>query len=109
MAMMLTTAVVGAMMVMTLALLVYSLAEKGLWDALIEKNETFPDQTGKPTQRITMRRVFQVFEGIDVLSIEVGEISQKQILNFSELHDKIVNLLPMEVKSIYALSRRCGR
>ncbi len=101
--------VMALMMVMTLALLIYSLAEKGLRDALIEKNETLPDQKGKPTQRITMRRVFQIFEGIDVLAIEVGDISQKQLLNFSELHDKIVNLLPSEVKSIYALSRRCGR
>lgn len=101
--------VMALMMVMTLALLVYSLAEKSLRDALVAKNETVPDQTGKPTQRITMRRVFQIFEGIDVLAIEINQVSQKQILNFSELHDKIVSLLPVEVKYIYALSRRCGR
>lgn len=101
--------VMALMMVMTLALLVYSLAEKSLRDALVEHDETVPDQKGKPTKRITMRRVFQVFEGIDVLSINMGKANQRQILNFSPLHDKIVNLLPMEVKSIYALSRRCGR
>jgi transposase len=101
--------IMALMMVMTLALLVYSLAEKSLRDALVENNETLPNQTGKPTQRITMRRVFQVFEGIDILSIDIGQGSQRQILNFNELHGKIVNLLPMEIKSIYALSRRCGR
>ena len=101
--------VMSLLMVMSLGLLVYSLAEKSLRDALIEKNETVPDQKGKPTQRITMRRIFQVFEGIDVLSINLGGSIQRQILNFTELHGKIVNLLPMEVKSIYALSRRCGR
>jgi transposase len=101
--------IMALMMVMTLGLLVYSLAEKALRDALVDNNETLPDQKGKPTQRITMRRVFQVFEGIDILSIDIGESRQRQILNFNELHDKIVNFLPMEVKSIYALSRRCGR
>ena len=52
--------IMALIMVMTLSLLVYSLAEKHLRDALIKTDQTLPDQKGKPTQRITMRRVFQV-------------------------------------------------
>lgn len=101
--------VMALLMVMTLGLLIYSLAEKHLRTALLEKNETLPDQKGKPTQRLTMRRVFQLFEGIDVLSIQLGENLQQQILNFTDLHDKIVQLLPIGVKSIYSLQGGCGR
>jgi hypothetical protein len=31
---------------------------------LVSRDEMLPDQTGKPTQHITMRRVFQVFETV---------------------------------------------
>jgi len=101
--------VMALLMVMTLGLLVYSLAERSLRAALVEKNETVPDQKGKPTQRITIRRVFQIFEGIDLLTIDNAGTRLQQILNFSELHGRIVNLLPEEVKTIYALPGGCGR
>ena len=34
---------------------------------LLARKESLPNQVGKPIQRPTMRRIFQVFEGIDVL------------------------------------------
>lgn len=36
----------------------------------LAKADTTPNQTGKPTQRPTMRWVFQLFTGIYVLLIE---------------------------------------
>lgn len=53
--------IMALLMVMTLSLLGYSLAEKELREKLKEKELTVPDQKGKPTQKITMRRVFQMF------------------------------------------------
>jgi len=50
-------------MIMGLALMVYSIAERKLREALEKAGETLPDQKGKPTKRPTIRRVFQVFEG----------------------------------------------
>ena len=101
--------IMALIMVMTLSLLVYSLAEKHLRDALIKTDQTLPDQKGKPTQRITMRRVFQVFEGLDILLIDLGHAVQRQLLNFKELHEQIIGLLPPEVKSVYGLQEGCGR
>ncbi len=46
------------LMVMTWGVLIYSLVERNLRTALTEKDETLPDQKGKPTQRATMRRIF---------------------------------------------------
>ena len=54
------------LMVMGLSLLVYSLAERSLRSELTRQGQTIPNQVGKPTQRPTLRRIFQVFEGIDL-------------------------------------------
>ena len=55
--------------IMVLCLLVYRLAEHRLRDQLAAHGQTLPSQTGKPSARPTMRWVFQLFEGIDVLTI----------------------------------------
>jgi hypothetical protein len=60
------------LMVMGLCLLIYALAEHHLRQQLLQQDQTIPDQKGKPTQRPTLRRVFQMFEGIHVLTIMVG-------------------------------------
>ena len=90
-------------MVMCLSLLVYSFAEHELRTALRKNNDVLPDQKGKPTQKITMRRVFQMFEGIDVLWIETGGPTQKFALNMNDIHHKIVSYLGEEVRKCYLL------
>ena len=61
--------IMALLMVMGLSLLVYALAERKLRTQLVTHDEHIPDQKGQPTQRPTMRRIFQMFEGIDVLLI----------------------------------------
>lgn len=95
--------IMGLMMVMTLSLLVYSLAERELREKLQSENESLPDQKGKPTQKITMRRVFQMFEGIDMLLIGEGESTQKAILNLNDHHHKIFVYLGRDVRKYYEL------
>ena len=51
--------IVSMVMVMGLALMVYSLAEHKLREAQEKENEVIPDQRNKPTKKPTMRRVFQ--------------------------------------------------
>lgn len=93
--------IMALLMVMTLSLLVFSLAEKDLREKLKENNDFVPDQKGQPTQNITMRRVFQMFEGIDVLKIETGGPPQRMILNLNEHHRKIFSYLGEEVRKCY--------
>ena len=88
--------IMAMIMVMGLALLIYALAERELRRQLQLQNETIPHQTGTPTQAITMRRVAQIFEGIDLLVIYSGAvIVARKILNLSpvrlsrsKIHDK---------------------
>ena len=49
--------------VMALALLVYALGEWVLRQRLEKTASSLPDQKGKPTQRPTLRWVFQLFIG----------------------------------------------
>lgn len=94
--------IMALMMVMGLSLLVYALAERQLRQALRDQNQTIPNQVGKPTQRPTMRRVFQIFEGIDLLIIMMaGQIVGRQVLNLQPLHEQILSLLGTTVKNIY--------
>lgn len=95
--------IMSLMMVMVLSLLVYSLAERELRAKLVENDDTIPDQKNKPTQNITMRRVFQMFEGIDVLTIESTGPPQRLILNVNDEHQKIYKYLGEEVRKCYEL------
>src|SRR5438094_1537989 len=61
----------GLLMVMTLALLVYSVAQRRLRQALARQNETIPNQINQPTRRPTLRWVFQVLEGIERVRVTV--------------------------------------
>jgi transposase len=95
--------IMALLMVMGLSLLVYALAEHQLRQQLAERNETLPDQTGKPTQSPTARRVFQMLEGVDVLYIEQAGIRQRLILNLTDLRRQILGLFSPHVRKIYDL------
>ena len=61
-------------------------------------------ETGKPTQKVTMRRVAQIFEGVDVLTIRAGpEILARTVLNLSPVRLKILRLFSATVQNRYLL------
>ena len=93
--------IMALLMVMCLSLLVYALAERSLRTELVQRDESIPNQVGKPTQRPTMRRIFQMFEGIDVLLIHNHLGIQRQVLNLKPIHLHILDLLGPEVRNCY--------
>ena len=94
--------IMALVMLMGLALLIYALAERLLRQALVANDETVPDQKGKPTQKPTMRWVFQAFEGIDVLSVWLHErLVLRQVLNLRPVHQQIIRLLGSQVQKCY--------
>lgn len=93
--------IMGLLMVMGLSLLIYALAEHHLRQQLAAHNETIPDQKGKPTQCPTMRRVFQMFEGIHVLTVWLGEQRQRLITNVQAVHLQIATLLGEPILKFY--------
>ena len=73
--------------VMVLCLLVYRLAEVRVRQRLRATEETVPDQLRRPTDRPTMRWLFQCFEGVDLhhLTFPNGT-HQPQVLRLNAVH-----------------------
>jgi len=96
--------VIALSFIMVLCLLIYRLAEHVLRRQLAQTSQTVPNQINKPTNRPTMRWIFQCFEGIDLLHISVGESVQTQILGLQPLHQRILRLLGSIYCQLYFFS-----
>ena len=93
--------IMALLMVMGLSLLVYALAERWVRSELTRQGRTIPNQVGKPTQRPTLRRIFQVFEGIDLLLVHQANQTQQVVVNLKPIHHQILDLFGPEVKKRY--------
>ena len=93
--------IMALLMVMGLSLLIYALGEHKLRTQLAARKQTLPNQVGQPTQRPTLRRIFQVFEGIDLLLIHHPATTQGQVLNLKPIHRRILELLGPQVQKYY--------
>lgn len=91
----------GLLVVMTLGLLVYSIMERAIRKRLAEQKESLPDQLEKETTTPTMRWIFQMMEGIDVLYIQINQQVERQIMGINQVRSKIISLFPACVKAIY--------
>jgi transposase len=107
-------------LIMVLALLVYSLAERKLRLQLAEIGQSVPNQVGKQTQTPTMRWIFQVFEGMEfaertlkssakpnfsdlLLVRQNGQVVNRQVLNLHPEHLTVLRLLGTPVENCYLL------
>ena len=66
-----TKRIMALAMIMTLALMVYSLGQRQLRQALESTNSTLPNQKGKPTARPTLRWILQWFPGQFILYLSM--------------------------------------
>src|SRR5258707_1835227 len=94
--------VIALSLVMVLCLLVYRLAEQLLRRQLVVTQQTVPNQINKPTNRPTMRWIFQCFEGIDLLHIRHGPSpAVALVLRVQPLHQQVLSLLAPAFEDIY--------
>jgi len=94
----------GLLMVMTLALLVYSIAQRRSRKSLMAYGESIPNQIGQPTQKPTLRWLFQLLEGINRVAFSFeGKVCQV-IEGLTHLRQKIIRLFGESVIKIYHLS-----
>lgn len=91
----------GLLMVMVLALLVYSIAQRRLRNLLKLKNLTVPNQINQPIQNPTMRWIFQLFEGIDLIIVKSKDIIKKSIGGINDFRKFVIELLGGNVQQIY--------
>ena len=94
--------IVALSLVMVLCLLVYRLAEHRLREQLRATGQTIPSQANKPTDRPTMRWVFQCFEGVDLLHIRHGpDPAMAVVLRLQPLHQQVLALLGPTCQEFY--------
>ena len=84
-------------MIMALCLLVYTLAQRQIRAALLSSKSTIKNQIGKPTERPTLRWIFQCFQSIHLVFLN----SDKQISNLTEYRKFILSFLPNECYQYY--------
>jgi transposase len=94
----------GLLMVMTLALLVYSLTQRRLRQQLATHNETIPNQIHQPTARPTLRWVFQLLEGIHRVRVMGQGQVHDMIEGLNDVQMKILRLFGDEVCRLYQIS-----
>jgi hypothetical protein len=78
-------------------LMIYTLAERKLRQALEDQNQTVRDQRKQPTAQPTFRWIMQKFQGIHWINLE----GQRQISNLTDERRLIIRLLGPPVERYY--------
>ncbi len=91
-------------MVMTLALLVYSIAQRLIRARLKQLHESIPNQIKQPTQNPTARWIFQSLQGINCIYVTIDGQKQLIIDRLTELRQKIIALFGGRTAQIYQIS-----
>ena len=94
----------GLLVIMTLALLVYSLAQRHARQQLAVLKSTIPNQINKPTATPTLRWMFQLLEGINYVYVKIDNDEKTVWTGITELRRRIIKLFYPEVQKIYQIS-----
>ena len=95
-----TKRIMALAMIMTLALMVYSLGQRQLRQALELTSSTLPNQKGKPTARPTLRWILQCFQSVHLVFVD-GIKSSIKLTNRQNL---ILQFLGSSCHQYYFLS-----
>ncbi|HEV2458075.1 MAG TPA: IS1634 family transposase [Ktedonobacterales bacterium] len=94
--------IVALSLVMVLCLLVYRLAEHRLREQLAATGQTVPSQLKQPTDRPTMRWIFQCFEGVSLVAFQPSHgPPHSELANLEPLHEQVAALLGPYCEKLY--------
>ncbi len=96
-----TSRIQALAMIMVLTLLVYSIAEWMIRTKLQNEKETIPNQINKPTNRPTLKWIFQLFMNITVVKVVIEGKIRTEIANVNEIQTKILRLLGGKYEKYY--------
>lgn len=92
------------MVVMTLALLIYSVAQRALRNHLTKHKKTLPNQLRKEVERPTMRWIFMMMQGIYEVKQKIDGKIIRAISGIEKNHMRILDCMPDEIRLIYLQS-----
>ena len=96
-----TSRIQGLLTIMTLSLLVYSVAQRRLRKQLKRYGKTVPNQINQPTKRPTMKWIFQTFEGIYFLTTNIANVVEKSIEGLNDYRIGVIKLMGPSVAAVY--------
>jgi len=85
--------IMGLLFIMTLSLLVYSIAQRRLRNKLAEQDDVLPNQINLPSKQPTLRWVFQLMEGLNLVEIVMNGICTRLIDGLCDLKGKLLDFL----------------
>jgi transposase len=91
-------------MVMTLALLVYSVVQRRLRKPLAQHHETVPNQSNQPTTAPTLHWIFQLLAGMHCVQVTVQGQVHGLIEGLNEVQSKSSGCLAMGSSPLKRLS-----
>ena len=86
-------------MIMALSLLVYTIAQRMMRQNLLKLDQSIPNQLGKPTQRPTLRWIFQCFQAVHLIWIN----GVQQISNLTEARKHILKFFVPACQRYYLI------
>ena len=95
-----TKRIMALAMIMTLALMVYSLGQRQLRQALELTSSTLPNQKGKPTARPTLRWILQCFQSVHLVFVD----GIKSSIKLTHRQNLILQFLGSSCHQYYFLS-----
>lgn len=105
------TRIEALMSIMTLCLMVYNFAERKMRQELKRKGIKIPLQNKKPSDKPTLKWVFQLMQNISVLSIMNMPENNKNIVKMTTLekiHTRIISCFGTKVKKIYEINNEAS-
>ncbi|PKG36987.1 IS1634 family transposase, partial [Psychromonas sp. Urea-02u-13] len=92
------------LMIMTLSLLVYSIAQRRMRATMKKVKASIPNQINQATETPTLRWVFQCFEGINLIYQSENDVNTRvYIEGLDELRSKITILIGGHAESLYKI------
>jgi transposase len=89
-------------MIMALCLLVYTIGQRMLRKNLEEAEESLHNQLGKPTQRPTLRGIFQCFQAVHVIWSNGVQV----ISNLTSARKKVLKYFSLACQKYYLIGNR---
>jgi transposase len=97
--------IVALSLVMVLCLLIYRLAEHRVREQLAATGQTVPNQLKQPTDRPTMRWLFQCFEGVSLVVFQPPHgPPQRDFAGLEPLHEQVAALLGPQCEKLYKVA-----
>ena len=84
--------------------MLYSISKNELRERLNRLGEELQNQLGKGTKKPSMKWIYRLFHGIQVLTIEIGEMTKEIVINLDLILERMVGYYGEVATKRYAIT-----